>query len=203
MGEIRQSIFKDRRDREILFRSAKTEDSKGVIRYIRDNQDRFDYMISNSWEVNQDAKYEKDYIEAHALRKNAVMVVAVHSERIVGLLNFVGGMKQRISHDGEVGISVAVDYQGAGIGRHMMEIFITWATENPLLKRVTLHVMGHNLRALTLSQSLGFEVEGRRRGAVVFDSGRVEDLIMMGLIFENSKDFIEQSEKTWIDARES
>ncbi len=203
MGEIRQSVFRDRRDREILFRTARSEDSKGVIRYIRENQDRFEYMISNSWEVNQDAKYEKEYIEAHVLRKNAVMIVALHAQQIVGLLNFVGGLKQRVSHDGEVGISIALDFQGAGVGRRMMEIFLEWAAENLLLNRVTLHVMGNNHRALTLYRSLGFEVEGRRRGAVVFDTGKVEDLVMMGLIFQKSKDLTARSETTWTDARES
>ena len=160
-------------------------------------------MISNSWEVNQDAKYEKEYIEAHVLRKNAVMIVALHAQQIVGLLNFVGGLKQRVSHDGEVGISIAIDFQGTGVGRRMMEVFLEWAAENLLLNRVTLHVMGNNHRALTLYRSLGFEVEGRRRGAVVFDTGKVEDLVMMGLIFQKSKDLTARSETTWTDARES
>ncbi len=203
MGEIRPLIFRDHRNREIWIRSAEPEDAKGVIRYTKDQQDRFEYMISRSWEVNLDVKYEKEYIEAHTQGQNAVMILALHGERVVGLTNFIGGMKQRISHDGEVGISVASDYQGAGIGRCMMEAFLSWASENPTLKRVTLHVMGNNLRAIALYRSLGFVVEGRRRGAVVFETGRVEDLIMMGLILEKGRDLIERNGKKWTDAKES
>jgi RimJ/RimL family protein N-acetyltransferase len=200
MGQIKTLNFVDRTGKTVTLCTALAEDSHSIIRYIKENQDRFPYMVSTVAEVSQEAKYEKDFIEAHYKRENSVMIIAWCDNRIIGVLNFVGGIKMRVCHDGEIGISVSPEFQGKGIGRKLLETFLRWAELTPVLKRVTLHVMGNNARALNLYRSLGFEAEGRRREAVIFEDGRVEDLIIMGKFLHHDKET--RTDSVWTEDKE-
>lgn len=184
MGEIKGVSFRDKKGRAIEFRTAFPEDSSLLIRYLENYQDGFEFMISTGDEVNRDLKYEKSYIQAHLSRENSLMILGFCANELIAILNFSGGNKKRVFHDGEIGLSVAPEFQGCGIGKKIMQIFIHWAQNRPFLKRVSLSVMGNHRKAIQLYQELGFEEEGRKKLAVVFEDGRIEDLLMMGLLLK-------------------
>ncbi|HOO32161.1 MAG TPA: GNAT family N-acetyltransferase [Thermotogota bacterium] len=180
---------------EIIIREANERDAAGVVKYLKQNQDHFRYMISRTCEMDLSVEYERDMIRRHALRENCEFFVAVDGDKIVGMLNFVAGNRLRNSHDGEFGISVDRNYAGMGIGSALVEALIEWATEINMIRRLTLFVMNGNERAISLYQKYGFRIEGVRRRAVRFEDGRVQDLIMMGkLKKEGSNEWIEDTE---------
>ncbi|MEA4882418.1 MAG: GNAT family N-acetyltransferase [Clostridia bacterium] len=86
-------------------------------------------------------------------------------------------------HVGELGISVHDAYQGYGIGRALMETLLDLADNYLGLIRVELEVFADNTRAISLYESLGFELEGRKRKAV-FRRGGYIDVLVMGRIRE-------------------
>lgn len=81
-------------------------------------------------------------------------------------------------HLGVLGISVHDGFQNQGIGRAMMEALLDLADNYLDLRRVELEVFAGNARAQHLYESLGFEVEGRRREAL-FRRGEYVDAILM------------------------
>ncbi|MEA1883868.1 MAG: GNAT family protein [Thermotogota bacterium] len=181
--------------KSVIIREAQESDAKAIIQYIKENQDRFLYMISKTDEMKLDVTYEKQMIKLHDQRENSVFFIAVERDKVIGMLNFVGGNRSRDMHDGEFGLSVHKDYFGRGIGSMLMDQIMRWGQNNKVIKRMTLFVMHSNKRAINLYKRYGFSIEGVRRKAVRFEDGRVQDLIMMGILKREGSD-------EWIDARQ-
>lgn len=81
---------------------------------------------------------------------------------------------------GEIGMMVAKDRRGRGVGTALMEAAIDWARERGLHK-LSLTVFAHNEPALALYRKLGFVEEGRRLRHYRRRSGELWDGIDMGL----------------------
>lgn len=179
--------------KSVNIREAQESDAKAIIQYIRENQDRYMYMISKTDEMKLDVAYEKQMIKLHGQRENCVFFIAVERNQVIGMLNFVGGNRSRDMHDGEFGLSVHKDHFGQGVGSMLMDHLMRWGQNNKVIKRMTLFVMHSNKGAINLYKRFGFSIEGVRRKAVRFEDGRIQDLIMMGILKKEGSD-------EWIDA---
>ncbi|HZU21076.1 MAG TPA: GNAT family N-acetyltransferase [Gaiellaceae bacterium] len=82
---------------------------------------------------------------------------------------------------GEVGMAVASEWRGRGVGTALMEAAIAWARERGLHK-LTLGVFAHNERAIALYRKFGFVEEGRRVKHYRRQNGELWDSIEMGLL---------------------
>ncbi len=181
--------------KHITVREANESDAHAIINYLSENQDYYLYMISKTEEMKLDISYEKKMIKLHAERDNCVFFVALNGDKVLGMLNFVGGNRSRDMHDGEFGLSVHKDYFSKGIGSMLMENLMRWGQKNQVIKRMTLFVMHSNKRAINLYQRFGFKIEGVRRKAVRFEDGRIQDLVMMSIMKEEGSD-------EWIGAKQ-
>lgn len=81
---------------------------------------------------------------------------------------------------GELGMMVAADWRGRGVGSALVAAAIEWARTHGLHK-LSLSVFPHNDAAIALYRKFGFVEEGRRRRHFRRTSGEVWDLIDMGL----------------------
>ena len=82
---------------------------------------------------------------------------------------------------GEIGMMVAKDWRGKGVGTALMETAIAWSREQGLHK-LSLDVFPHNEAAIALYKKLGFVEEGRRVKQYRRKSGELWDGIEMGLL---------------------
>ena len=82
---------------------------------------------------------------------------------------------------GEIGMMVARDWRGRGVGTALLETAIAWAREQGLHK-LSLDVFPHNEAAIALYRKLGFVEEGRRVKQYRRKSGELWDGIEMGLL---------------------
>ncbi|MBE7939225.1 MULTISPECIES: GNAT family N-acetyltransferase [Ramlibacter] len=108
----------------------------------------------------------------------ACKLVAVLGGRIVGSagLYVVGGLRR--AHVRSLGLALAEEVQGQGLGRRMMERLLDWADNWAQVLRIELHVHADNPRAIALYRAMGFEEEGRHRG-YAFKGGRYVDGLSM------------------------
>jgi RimJ/RimL family protein N-acetyltransferase len=116
--------------------------------------------------------------EAHA-KHNALALVALDGDRIVGNLLFEGGDRPRIRHGGELGISVLQAYAGKGVGRAMLESLIAWAQGSGVVRKLDLRVRSDNLGAIRLYERLGWQIEGLITRDLYVD-GVFHDALYMG-----------------------
>ena len=82
---------------------------------------------------------------------------------------------------GEVGMMVAADWRGRGVGTALVAAAIEWARARGLHK-LALSVFPHNSAAIALYRKFGFVEEGRLIRHVRRADGQFWDLIEMGLL---------------------
>lgn len=87
----------------------------------------------------------------------------------------------RRAHVRVLGIAVAPEWQGRGVGRQLIERLLAWADDWAGVLRVELNVHAENERAIALYRSLGFVEEGRHRGYVLRNGQYVDALTMARL----------------------
>jgi len=104
-------------------------------------------------------------------------LVAVAGEDIVGFLH----VEQTAFGFGEIGMVVARDWRGRGVGSALVAAAIKWARERGLHK-LSLSVFAHNSAAIGLYQKFGFVEEGRRVKHFRRANGELWDALEMGLL---------------------
>jgi RimJ/RimL family protein N-acetyltransferase len=106
-------------------------------------------------------------------------IVASAGEEVVGSLH----VDRSPFGFGEIGMFVAREWRGRGVGSALVEAAIEWGRENGLHK-LSLSVFPHNEAAIGLYRKFGFVEEGRREKHLRRASGELWDLIEMGLPLE-------------------
>lgn len=82
---------------------------------------------------------------------------------------------------GEIGMMVAADWRGRGVGTALVAAAIDWARARGLHK-LTLSVFPQNEAAIALYRKFEFVEEGRRAKHIRRANGELWDLVEMGLL---------------------
>lgn len=91
------------------------------------------------------------------------------------------GTALRRRHAAVLGISVAPEAQGQGVGRALLQALCDYADRWGQILRLELTVFADNERAIRLYRSLGFEHEGTHRGYALRDGAYADVLSMARL----------------------
>ncbi|MFG2309604.1 GNAT family N-acetyltransferase [Streptomyces sp. NPDC048566] len=106
-------------------------------------------------------------------------LVAERDGRIVGYIRL--GFPTPLACNAHVrqilGLAVAEEARGAGVGRALLRAVVAEARRQGA-RRVTLRVLGHNVPARALYASEGFAVEGVLPGEFLLDGVYVDDVLM-------------------------
>ena len=163
----------------ILIREARPEDASALISYFRRlfGEPGIN-LITEADEFSPTVETESRVIREMARAPNSIFLVAVIDDHIVGQLTLEGGKRRNVKHAAMLGITVAQEWRGRGIGRRLLTQSIRWARNGGVISRIELHVFVRNERAVRLYQEFGFVVEGRRREAVIRDGKYLDDWVM-------------------------
>ncbi|CAN5526370.1 hypothetical protein BH24ACT5_BH24ACT5_05890 [soil metagenome] len=113
--------------------------------------------------------------------ERAATFVAVVDDRLVGWA-WVG--LESYGRTG-IGMAVAADYRGRGVGRALLDRVIRWSARRGAHK-VDLEVWPHNTVAIALYERAGFQVEGHRRRHWRRNDGSLWDSVEMGLVLDHT-----------------
>jgi ribosomal protein S18 acetylase RimI-like enzyme len=105
------------------------------------------------------------------------LLVAVAGGEVVGSIH-VGTSGHGF---GEIGMAIAREWRGRGVGSALMAAAIAWARAQGLHK-LSLGVFAHNTAGFALYRKYGFVEEGRRVKHYRRQSGELWDSIEMGLL---------------------
>lgn len=100
---------------------------------------------------------------------------------IIGAVGLMVRANPRTRHVGSVGIFVHTDWQNMGVGTALLNTVLDLADNWLMLIRVELEVFAGNERARHVYEKLGFELEGRRRMAVIQNGAYVDELMLARL----------------------
>lgn len=115
---------------------------------------------------------------AHASgRESSLFLCAFVGERLVGNLGLVADPHPASPHVRVLGMSVARDCRGLGVGRALLDVALVWTREHGAAK-VTLSAFAGNATALAFYEHHGFTREGLRRRQLV-RGGEYHDEVLM------------------------
>lgn len=164
---------------DIVIRYPKNSDTRSMCEYINVLSKEKTYIRFQGEEVTLES--ETVYLDKQI--KNikdykTVQLFIVGNGKILGITAV--DMKDKTeSHEGVLGISIAKEIRGEGIGKKFMELILQEAVNNlSQLKLITLGVFGDNGLALSLYPKFGF-VEYGRLPEGSFHNGRYVDHIYM------------------------
>lgn len=122
---------------------------------------------------------ENDHVLVAEIEENGI-------KKVVGTIGLHLNKNLRTRHAASVGITVHSGYQGMGIGRAMFNKILDLADNWLMLIRVELGVIKDNERAVKLYKSLGFEIEGIKKYAII-KNGKYEDEYIMARYYLNQQ----------------
>ncbi len=159
-------------------RASTPDDEAGIHAVYRAAAHQGGGLLRREDEITQD--YIRHNLE-NSLRIGISLVAETEDGRILGEIHAWPSETRQLGHC-LTNTTLAVDpaAQRRGVGRGLFEHLIDTAKANPKFRIIELYCREDNQRALDLYQSLGFVFEGRLKGRVWQDHGKLylDDLLM-------------------------
>jgi ribosomal protein S18 acetylase RimI-like enzyme len=161
----------------VLIRPARPADVPGIITL-------FTAVAAEGDSIGTEPGFDVAQRQSNILKSieeaaSCVLVAAVE-DLVVGNLGIYAQHRQSV---GSLGMMVARQHRGQGIGGRLLDDSLRWARESGLHK-VDLEVWPHNTAAIALYRSRGFTIEGRRRRHYRRANGELWDVVTMGLVLD-------------------
>lgn len=166
-----------------ILRSPIKEDAQAMIDYLNIIGGESDFITFGKNEFSMSVEAEQDYIERINSMNNSKNVLIIIENEIVGIASITSVQKERMKHNGTLGISIRKKYWGIGLGSEIMNYLIDWAKSNKITKKINLLVREDNIRGVKLYEKFGFEKEGLLKKDICVN-GIYYNTITMGLYID-------------------
>jgi putative acetyltransferase len=139
-------------------------------------------VVAEGWFVRPDTvgRSERYYRRRYFRRTwtpDQVSLVAVAGERVIGHLTATREEGSVTRHVATLGMAVATDWRGRGVGSALMAEVIRWARAVGV-EKLALSVYPGNQAALALYRKFGFREEGRLTGHSKKAVGYLDEIVM-------------------------
>lgn len=165
----------------ITYRTAVTADAEQMVAFYNRVGGETSYLSFEKDEYPMSVDAQRKDIEELADSPSNITLLAMNGDELVGIATIHSSSKIKARHDGELGIVVAEQYQGQGIGTELIRRLIEWAKGNGVTTRISLDTRTDNVKAVALYLQFGFQVEGCRKNSTLLN-GTYYDLYVMGMM---------------------
>lgn len=112
-------------------------------------------------ELPNEAGWLRNITDAQA-ESNSAWWLAEAEGCLVASLELRGGKRHTNQHIVTLGMNVAANHRGMGLGKTLLETGLAWVRQHPSVSRIELECFAANTAAVSLYTSASFVVEGRR-----------------------------------------
>lgn len=167
-----------------IIREARIDDAKNLLAYLQQVGSESDNLTFDAKGLPFTEEQERQYLDSRMCSHNNITLLALEGERIIGSLGIDTPSSGRLSHRGEMGISVLKECWGQGVGSALLEAMLSWIHNHPTgLRKIDLTVREDNERAIALYKKFGFQEEGKVKRLVFIDN-TFYDGATMGLLVD-------------------
>ena len=144
-----------------IIRNATITDAKGVLENTKNVREETDFLLSYPDEINFSVEEKEKFLEDKENSPCEIQICALVDDRIVGLAGISAvGLKDKVKHRAELGISIEKAYYGKGIGTALTKACIECA-KTAGYRQLELEVVAENTNAIALYRKFGFTETGR------------------------------------------
>jgi RimJ/RimL family protein N-acetyltransferase len=162
-------------------RPARQTDAERFLRLCNTLDEETTFRLLEAGERTTSVEGQHEILARIEAKENDVILVAEVDGQLVGYIAAMGGQYRRNRHAAHVVISVLQAFSGQGIGTQLIQALERWAAGHGI-HRLELTVMAHNERAIGLYRKRGFQIEGRKRHALLIEGAYVDEYIMSKLL---------------------
>ena len=139
----------------IVIAKATPEDAAGLLAYLKQVGGETNNLTFGAEGMPFSTEDEAAYIAGIADSADAVMFVAKENGAVIGAAS-LNRLPRRMSHRGDLSISVAKAHWNKGIGSRLMREIVAFARQNAF-EIIDLQVRSDNLSAIHLYEKFGFK----------------------------------------------
>ncbi len=166
---------------ECCLRNGMEYDGQAVFDNFNLTHGETDYLLTYPDENCFDVMQESQFLKEKSESKNEIEIVAVVDNVVVGTAGIEAvGKKYKIRHRAELGISVAKEFWGLGIGQALTTACIECAKAAGYVQ-LELNVVAENARAISIYKKAGFVEYGRNPIGFNSRSAGFQEVIYMRL----------------------
>lgn len=159
-------------------RKATPLDAENILEYCKCIGAETDNLTFGAEGISLTVEKEREYLESIEYLDKSLYFVAINDGEIVGSAVFHASQKPRLSHRGEISISVKKSMWGNHIGSCFMDKIIQFAKYVAGIKIISLEVRSDNRRAIALYKKYGFKKIGTLEGFMNIDDKNISCDIM-------------------------
>jgi len=170
---------KTKKENEIIIRYPVSEDVRSLMEYINKLSKERTFILKQGEQI--DLEGEKKFLDeilTKIINKHTVMLLVFKGKELIG--NSVINMQAKVhSHVGNIGISIAKDYRGEGIGKLLMSLLLTEAKKNLVtIKIATLGVFANNPIAQSMYKKMDFIEYGKLPQGIIYKNKYIDYILM-------------------------
>jgi ribosomal protein S18 acetylase RimI-like enzyme len=166
---------------QVVIREATIHDAAEMIQCIKTYISESPYMVMLPEEFSLTLHQGREWIHAFIEADNSLLIVAEKNGTILGNLDITGAKRNRILHNGLVGMGMLPECRQNGLGSILLQAGIDWAKRNPYLERLWLQVIADNEPAIKLYKKHGFIQEGLQKNFIRTGENSYADNMIMGM----------------------
>jgi ribosomal protein S18 acetylase RimI-like enzyme len=160
---------------DFVVRAARPKDARSFLEMWRTVVDEKRYVRSET--VRRSVGYYRRRYFRRSWTDEQASIVAVHGDQVIGHLNAAREEGPMTRHVATLGMAVAPEWRGRGVGSALMHEVIRWAKEVGV-EKLALSVYPHNEAAMALYRKFGFKEEGRLTGHSKKSIGYLDEIVM-------------------------
>lgn len=142
----------------VVIERATAEDAVAMLEYLKQIGGETDNLTFGPEGMPFTPEAEAAYIAQIEYSPDNIMLVAKAEGKIIGDAS-LNRLPRRMSHRGDLGVSVIKEYWNKGIGSQLLSKVLAWAKENNF-EVIDLQVRSDNLQAIHLYEKFGFRKIG-------------------------------------------
>lgn len=167
---------------EITLREATGNDTKELLAISQQVSQETDFLIMDERGMNLPEELLATQLDAIYESDTNFLLLAFADDQAIGAASIRASDEARIAHIGEVGIFIAKDYWGLGLGTLMLEELLAIVNEESALGRLELTVQERNPRAIHLYEKFDFQTEAILARGAKSEDGEYLDVRLMSLL---------------------
>ena len=160
MTKFNPQIVTLKNQKQVVIRQAEAKDAEEFLHCLKTYISQSQFIPKHNYEINLTVEQEVDWINSYLKNDNSILLVAEYENQLLGNIDVTGSQRERMKHTGMIGMGMLEEWRNSGLGMHLMENAVAWATQNSILELLWLQVYTANHSASHLYKKMGFVDNG-------------------------------------------